>query len=487
MTATDTKVIAEPDDAHLVSECLDGHRDAFRRIVDKYKTLICSLAYSATGNMSQSEEVAQETFISAWKDLRHLREPGKLRAWLCGIVRNRIQRDVREERRDPVRNSVSLDDANESPTLDELPSAQAVSREEEAILWRSLEKIPETYREPLVLFYRQHKSVERVAAELDLSEDAVRQRLSRGRRLLQDEVQSFVENTLRRTAPGQAFSGEVIAALPSAAGSAASASFGIGVKGKAAAMSGLLAAWVVPLLGIAAGFAAQWVLFRGGTGVRGRRANRMPLIVAWVLVLAFCFGGQQIMRLLGRHFEWNDRTSFCAMSGFWFFYALVISTWIILVYRRVKAAPQPGQEAGEEIAREVAPMRPCTRMMVTIGTNLMVFTSVILLSWSAGDRMTAAVVVAMTLALSTWHFFLCRGKTGSGLVVTYIEQIASSCAVVLLVFDLRLDVWAAARYGVNVAEIHRMLPITLVPLLTLALAIWAAALLILTRKGSCER
>ena len=109
-------------------------------------------------------------------------------------------------------------------TLEDLPSVQAVSREEEAILWRSLEKIPENYREPLVLFYREHKSIEHVAAELELSEDVVKQRLSRGRKLLQEEVQAFVENTLRRTAPGEAFSGEVLAGLPLAAGAAAASS-----------------------------------------------------------------------------------------------------------------------------------------------------------------------------------------------------------------------------------------------------------------------
>ena len=73
-----------------------------------------------------------------------------------------------------------LDSAQETPALEAHPVlAQAISREEEAILWRSLERIPKNYREPLILFYREHESVERVAQVLELSEDAVRQRLSR--------------------------------------------------------------------------------------------------------------------------------------------------------------------------------------------------------------------------------------------------------------------------------------------------------------------
>ena len=84
----------EQNDAELVAESLDGSRDAFRRIVERYQTLICSLAYSATGNVSRSEDMAQETFIAAWKQLRALREPAKLRAWLCGIARHRIQKSL---------------------------------------------------------------------------------------------------------------------------------------------------------------------------------------------------------------------------------------------------------------------------------------------------------------------------------------------------------------------------------------------------------
>src|ERR1019366_8612407 len=94
------------------------------------------------------------------------------------------------------------------------PPEQAISKEEEAILWRSLERIPEIYREPLVLFYREHQSIEAVAQNLELSEDTVKQRLSRGRKLLHEQVLAFIEGALERTKPGKSFTLGVIAALP---------------------------------------------------------------------------------------------------------------------------------------------------------------------------------------------------------------------------------------------------------------------------------
>jgi RNA polymerase sigma factor (sigma-70 family) len=202
------------NDSELVARSLAGNREAFGQIVARYQSLVCSLAYSATGDLGRSEDLAQETFLTAWKQLRGLNEPGKLRAWLCGIARNLTNSALRRQGREPTHAAETLDAAGESPASEPLPSDQAVSREEAAILWRSLERIPETYREPLILFYREHQSIENVALALDLSEDAVRQRLSRGRKLMQDHLADLVEGTLARSGPGTAFTLQVMSALP---------------------------------------------------------------------------------------------------------------------------------------------------------------------------------------------------------------------------------------------------------------------------------
>ena len=80
MNALNAMIPSEPSDAALVAATLGGNRDAFGSIVTRYQTLIASLAYSATGSFSQSEDVAQETFVKAWKDLGSLKDPGKLRS-----------------------------------------------------------------------------------------------------------------------------------------------------------------------------------------------------------------------------------------------------------------------------------------------------------------------------------------------------------------------------------------------------------------------
>jgi len=257
---TTTVHAAANNDAELVAASLSGDRDAFGQIVSRYQSLICSLAYSATGSLGQSEDLAQETFITAWKHLRHLREQNKLRAWLCGIARNRINNSLRREGREPLRDAEQLDTIPESAAPEPLPHDQTISKEEEAILWRSLERIPEIYREPLVLFYREHQSIKDVALALDLTEDTTRQRLVRGRKLLHEAVLAFVEGALARTNPGKAFTIGVLAALPIAfATSAKAATLGAAAAKSGASATGLsflsvLGALLGPVLGLIGGY-----------------------------------------------------------------------------------------------------------------------------------------------------------------------------------------------------------------------------------------
>jgi RNA polymerase sigma factor (sigma-70 family) len=230
-------------DEQLWRLACEGDRDAFSRIVERYQALICSLAYSACGALGTSEDMAQETFITAWHRLADLREPDKLRQWLCGIVRNIAANAVRRELRrggEPQ----CLDAAADELCEESDPAAQTISGEEETLLWRTLAGMPENYREPLILFYREEQSVAEVAMKLDLTEDTVKQRLSRGRAMLREEMATLVESTLSRSKPGTAFTVGVLVALPMVSASTAGAALAAGSAAKtsaSAAGKGILA------------------------------------------------------------------------------------------------------------------------------------------------------------------------------------------------------------------------------------------------------
>lgn len=468
----------ENTDAELVTKSLAGNRTAFGHIVERYQTLICSLAYSATGSLTQSEDLSQETFVAAWKQLPELREPGKLRSWLCGIVRNLTRRTLRGQVHEPAHAAEQLDSAQEAPALEAHPLEQAISREEEAILWRSLERIPEIYREPLILFYREHESVERVAQVLELSEDAVRQRLSRGRKLLHEEIATFVEGALRQTAPGQAFSGAVLGALPLATGSAAMASVGAGAKGTAAAKSGLLAtlsAPLIPFLGVVAGVFAQCLIIQNTTNDRKLRVKLMAqVVVYWIAVIGAAWGGEAAVRGLANHFSWSDQQRFVSLSLFWWGYCCLLLALMRFMGQRNLSFGRSVQKAATN--EPSIPMPPVKLAIVILGVHVAIFFALIRMACVWNDTSGACVISVAMLALSVAAFFRLRGKVGDDAVKAIRTNLALCFGVILVALNLRVDVWVASAYGVSAAEAHRLQPTWIVLALSLALAAWAELL-----------
>ncbi len=216
----------DSSDSDLVIASLGGDRNAYGVIVSRYQSLLCSLAFSSVGDLSHSEDIAQEAFVEAWKKLDTLREPEKLKAWLCGILRFKVSRFRRKEENQPVKHADELDESRvQGPTAAETEDA-VIRDEEQVLLWEAMEQVPETYREPLVLFYREDRSMKQVADDLELSEDAVKQRLSRGRKLMQAEITRFVENALEKSKPGAAFTAAVLAVVSSIPAPAKAATLG---------------------------------------------------------------------------------------------------------------------------------------------------------------------------------------------------------------------------------------------------------------------
>jgi RNA polymerase sigma factor (sigma-70 family) len=289
------KIIAQAStvvsDERLWRLSCEGDREAFTRIVERYQSLICSLAYSACGALGASEDMAQETFITAWRRLKELREPSKLRQWLCGIVRNIAANAVRRELRRGGAPE-SLEAVSEEPSLECDPASETITREEEALLWRTLSQMPESFREPLILFYREENSVAEVARQLDLSEEAVKQRLSRGRAMLRVEMANVVESTLSRTKPGRGFTVGVLVALPIVAASTASAAFTAGAAAKTTAGTagkGILAklgfgAFMGPVIGLI----LTWLGTRAAAATARSKAERACVIRYACGITLFC-------------------------------------------------------------------------------------------------------------------------------------------------------------------------------------------------------
>ncbi|MGD0736706.1 MAG: sigma-70 family RNA polymerase sigma factor [Terracidiphilus sp.] len=476
-----TTQIASHSDAQLVESSLTGNRSAFGTIVKRYQSLVCSITYNATGSLSLSEDLAQETFLAAWKQLPGLREPARLRSWLCGITRFLVGKELRRQGREPIHAAEALDGIQEPASLEASPAVQAVSREEEAILWRALERIPAVYREPLILFYREEKSIERVAAEMDLSEDAVKQRLSRGRKLLHEEVAAFVEGTLSRSAPGQDFSSAVLAMLPAAP--LATAAAGMASKGVAMAKSGSAAMWLVPLapfVGILGAVMTNWLSVRSAPTARERRFQTIAFIGLWAFVVIWAIAGQAALVNLRYRFAWSGQSFYAVMMVFWWIYAIFVATFTIVFFRRIVAMRLEDERTAGIRKTPAAPTTLASNIGMTAGVYIALFSCLIYFAWRAHDWVTAIIVAGIAVVLGIWHFIHVQSCSERSAMRAAIGHICLDWAVVLAILNLRLDVWLAASRGTSVAEIHRLLPVWVMPLGTFALVIWVGVMVAVT-------
>ncbi len=220
-----------PNEIELLTSSRNGDTSAFEAIVKKYQSYICAITFSATGDLGKSEVLAQETFINAWKDLTQLKDLNKFQSWLGGIAGNVINDSFRNQQQGLISKAASIDQLKETGASDSGPAERVITKEQQHIVRQELQQIPEQYREPLVLFYRQEKSVKKVAEQLSLSEEAVKQRLSRGRKLLKERFAAMVETTISRTGPGKSFTAAVIVSIT-----------GMAIKGSGVATAASVAA-----------------------------------------------------------------------------------------------------------------------------------------------------------------------------------------------------------------------------------------------------
>ncbi|HET9623193.1 MAG TPA: sigma-70 family RNA polymerase sigma factor [Kofleriaceae bacterium] len=203
-------------DAELLEASKRGERAAFGALIERYQDTVCAVTYSRTGDRALSEDLAQDTFIAAWGQLDRLREPSRLRAWLCGIARNLARKARRRSVREaPLEHPLVFEGEN--------PFDRTAGAESERVVREALSRVPGTYRDALVLYYRDQRSARDVAVALGISEAAALQRLARGRQYLADGVQDLVERSLRGARARRSLVAGVLAALPAFAPSRAHA------------------------------------------------------------------------------------------------------------------------------------------------------------------------------------------------------------------------------------------------------------------------
>jgi RNA polymerase sigma factor (sigma-70 family) len=230
-----------------------GDQQAFTRLVEASCSLVTSIALAIVRDVDMSRDIAQDVFLSAWRDMRKLRAPASFLPWIRQMTRNRAHHILRGQRRGRRRLAESDTDNLVASVVDTRPDAhqRLVSFETRRLVAEALAALPDDAREVVALYYREGRSTAQVADLLDLSEAAVRQRLARARARLRDALLERLGEELASSAPGAAFVAGIAALLTVGAPTASAAAS----LGASSAKAGLLAKLVPLVLGAGAGAA----------------------------------------------------------------------------------------------------------------------------------------------------------------------------------------------------------------------------------------
>jgi RNA polymerase sigma-70 factor (ECF subfamily) len=176
---TSTPVAPE---AALVARAQRGHADAFETLVRRHKDSVLNLARRMTGDRESAEDIAQETFIKAYRELHRFRGEAAFATWLYRIALNEARQYLRGQRRRVARwTRQSEQAAFEAPEAEDPAEASP--------LVGLLQELPQEQREALALFYLQELSLEDIARTLGSPVGTIKARLSRGRERLRSLAQ----------------------------------------------------------------------------------------------------------------------------------------------------------------------------------------------------------------------------------------------------------------------------------------------------------
>src|SRR4051794_18768956 len=162
------------EDDGLVRAAVEGDRSAFGELYVRYARMVHGILLARVPS-KDAEDLVQDVFMSAMRQLRGLRTEAAFRGWLCAIARNRAMDYFRRSR--------------ESEPIEELPAPRGAANDAFLVL-DAIRGLPEAYRETLILRLVEGMTGPEIAGRTGLTPDSVRVNLCRGMKMLRELLEA---------------------------------------------------------------------------------------------------------------------------------------------------------------------------------------------------------------------------------------------------------------------------------------------------------
>ena len=190
-------------DLMLVERTLAGDKRAFELLVIKYQRRIQRLIGRMVRDVDLVEDIAQETFIRAYRALHQFRGDAQFYTWLYRIAVNTAKKSLMELKHDPTVSESSFrsaDDDDETsqprnePTTDETPESVLAAKEIGAVVNAAMEALPEDLRRAVTLREIEGLTYEEIAVVMGCPIGTVRSRIFRAREAISAKIRPLLEN-----------------------------------------------------------------------------------------------------------------------------------------------------------------------------------------------------------------------------------------------------------------------------------------------------
>jgi len=175
-------------DEQIIALVLKGETDLFEEIVKRYQDKIFRFVYQKVLNYDDALELTQEVFLKVYNSLKKFDIKRKFSPWIYKIAQNESYNFIKKRAKNKI--NVIEDDvfATMAKTERDLLRDEYNKSEEDDIIRKAINKLPEKYRLVVYYFYLEEMSLKEVSEILEVSIGSIKTRLTRGRRMLKENL-----------------------------------------------------------------------------------------------------------------------------------------------------------------------------------------------------------------------------------------------------------------------------------------------------------
>ena len=198
-----TESVTTPNDADLllVERTLAGDQRAYGLLVLKYQRRIQRLVGRMVRDVDLVEDIAQETFIRAYRALHQFRGDAQFYTWLYRIAVNTAKKFLLELKRNPTMSESFLSSSDDDetsapkyePSTEETPESELAAKEIAGVVNTAMDALPEELRQAVTLREIEGLSYEEIALAMDCPIGTVRSRIFRAREAISAKVKPLLE------------------------------------------------------------------------------------------------------------------------------------------------------------------------------------------------------------------------------------------------------------------------------------------------------